>query len=253
MRNIITIAKMLPLFLGFAVSAQAETLRVASEGAYPPFNFVDSKNELHGFDIDIAKEICNRLKADCLFTTQDWDGSIPALLAKKFDILASSVTVTKERQQRVLFTDRYFETKLMLAVPVDSDLKDASPASLNGRILGAASSTAQGIAAEDIYGVEGAQVKLYPNQDEVNRDLANGRLDAIVHEKFPLADWIKNDSGSCCKLLGEVPNSESDIAFAVRKEDTALQGRMNKALADMKSDGTYQRIVASYFPSEETK
>ncbi len=230
-----------------AASAQTQTLRIATEGAYPPFNYVDSNNQLHGFDVDIANALCERMKTRCSIVAQDWDGIIPALLTRKYDAIVASMVVTDERKAKVSFTDRYYTTRLSVAVRKGANITDTLPASMKGKTVGAQSSSTQGMFAEDVYGKAGARVKLYPTQDEANADLASGRVDAVVHDKFPLQDWLKTNGKDCCAMLGDVKGSDAPVSIAVRKDDAALRARLNKALADIIADGTYKNISARYF------
>ncbi|WP_375741027.1 ABC transporter substrate-binding protein [Pseudomonas boanensis] len=233
---------------GAVATAQAETVRIATEGAYPPFNYVDSNNQLHGFDVDIANALCAKMKVECELVAQDWDGIIPALLAKKYDAVVASMVITEERQKKVAFTDRYYRTKLAVAVAKGATVQDTRPESFKGLVVGAQSSTTQGMYAEDVFGAAGAEVKLYPSQDEANADLNNGRLDALVHDKFPLLDWLAQDGKDCCKLLGDIQETDDDVAIAVRQDDNVLRERLNKALAEIIADGTYKQIASRYFP-----
>lgn len=247
MNRVKSLATACALLIGSMGAAHAESLRIATEGAYPPFNYVDSNNELHGFDVDIAKALCAKMQVECTLVAQDWDGIIPALMAKKYDAVVASMVVTEERQKKISFTDRYYRTRLAVAVPNDSSLPDTLPATLDGKVVGAQSSSTQSIYAEDVYGAAGADVKLYPTQDDANSDLANGRLDAVVNDKFPLLDWLAKSGKDCCKLLGDIQGSDDDVAIAVRQDDQALRERLNQALADIRADGTYQQIVSRYF------
>ncbi|MXQ12622.1 ABC transporter substrate-binding protein [Microvirga makkahensis] len=236
--------------LGMTSLASAQDKKeivIASEGAYPPFNFMDSSNRLQGFDIDIANALCEKMQVKCTIVAQDWDGMIPALLAKKFDAIIASMTITEERKKQIDFTDRYYRTPLSVAVPKDSKIKDTTPASMKGLAVGAQSSTTQAIHAEDVYGKAGADAKLYPTQDEANADLANGRLDAVVADKFVLVEWLKNTGKDCCKLLGDIEGTMSEAGIAIRKEDEELKERFNKAIRDIVSDGTYKEIQSKYF------
>jgi polar amino acid transport system substrate-binding protein len=229
-------------------SAQAKKdIVIATEGAYPPFNFVDSNNKLQGFDVDIANALCEKMQVKCTIVAQDWDGIIPALLAKKYDAIVASMTITDERKKQVDFTDRYYRTPLSVAVPKDSDIKELSPAAFKGKTVGAQSSTTQAIHAEDVYGKAGAEAKLYPTQDEANADLANGRLDASVADKFVLVEWLKNAGKDCCKLLGDIEGTTSEAGIAIRKEDQELKAQLNKAIKDIVADGTYKKIASKYF------
>lgn len=241
------------LFLGGLIvsfSAQAETLTIATEGAYPPFSYVDSNNTLHGFDIDIANALCEKMKVECKVVAQDWDGIIPGLLAKKYDAIVASMVPTPERKQKVDFTNRYYTTTLAIAVPKDSDIKDVSAASLKNKNLGAQSGATQAIYAEDNYAPEGANLKLYPTPDEANSDLLNHRLDAVIHDKFPLLTWLDNEGKDCCKLLGEIEGTKEPISIAIRKNSDELKERFNKAIDEIRADGTYAKIVQKYFKSD---
>lgn len=233
--------------LALATGARADTIRIGIEGAYPPFNAVDAQGKLNGFDVDIANALCEKMQAQCELVAQDWDGIIPALLARKFDAIVSSMVVTEERSRRVDFTDPYYRTLLAVAVSKDSDIADTSAESLKDKVIGAQSSTTQGAYAEDVYGKAGADVRLYPTPDEAGSDLINGRLDAIVHDKFPLLEWLEQNSEDCCKLLGIIPGTEGLTSIAIRKGEDDLRERFNKAIKDIRADGTYQTISERYF------
>lgn len=234
-------------FLAAATAAQADTIRIGIEGAYPPFNAVDAQGKLHGFDVDIANALCEKMQAKCELVAQDWDGIIPALMARKFDAIVSSMVVTEERSKQVDFTDPYYRTLLAVAVAKDSKIPDVSVDSLKDKTVGAQSASTQGMYAEDVYGKAGADVRLYPTPDEAGSDLINGRLDAIVHDKFPLLEWLDKNSEDCCKLLGIIPGTEGLTSIAVRKGETELRDRFNKAIKEIREDGSYLTISKRYF------
>ncbi|MEG1817853.1 transporter substrate-binding domain-containing protein, partial [Pseudomonas sp.] len=125
MKPVIRFAGACALLLAGATMAQAETLKIATEGAYPPFNYVDSNNQLHGFDVDITKALCEQMKVDCTIVAQDWEGIIPALMAKKYDAVVASMINTEERRKKIAFTNHYYKTPLSVAVPKDSEITDA--------------------------------------------------------------------------------------------------------------------------------
>ncbi|PYY83092.1 amino acid ABC transporter [Pseudomonas sp. TKO26] len=233
--------------LVFAASAaQAETLKIATEGAYPPFNYVDSNNQLHGFDVDITNALCERMKVQCTIVAQDWEGIIPALLAKKYDAVVASMIATDERKKKIAFSNHYYRTPLSVAVAKDSDITDAQT-NFKGRTVGAQASSTQAIYAEDHYGPAGADVKFYPTLDEANSDLAAGRVDGVIADKFPLLAWAESAGKDCCKIIGDVNGTTADASIAVRKEDNALRERLNQALDEIVADGTYKKISSRYF------
>lgn len=221
-------------------------IRIGTEGAYPPFNFVDANGELQGFDVEIANALCEAMKAKCTLVAQDWDGIIPALLAGKFDAIVASMSITDERKKTVDFTDRYYQTPQTI-VGNKELAEDVSPEAFSGKVIGAQSSTTQAETLETVYAAAGAEVKLYPTQDEANLDLASGRLDAIICDKFVIMDWLKNNGQDCCKLIGDVPNTTTETGIAVRQEDDDLREKINAAIKQIRADGTYDKIRAKYF------
>ena len=123
-----------------AASAQMK-VRIGTEGAYPPFNFKDASGELKGFDIDIAKALCAEMKAECTFVAQDWDGIIPALLAKKYDAIIASMSITEERKKKVDFSDKYYSSPAKFIVDKKSGITDVSVDAMKGKTIGAQAST----------------------------------------------------------------------------------------------------------------
>ena len=245
MKNVVRFASACVMAVA-ATAAQAEVLKIATEGAYPPFNYVDSSNQLHGFDVDIANALCERLKVQCQIVAQDWEGIIPALMAKKYDAVVASMIATDERKKKIAFTNHYYRTPLSVAVPRDSDITDAQT-DFKGRTVGAQSSSTQAIYAEDHYGPAGADVKFYPTLDEANSDLAAGRIDGVIADKFPLLAWADTAGKDCCKIIGDVNGTTADASIAVRKEDNALRERLNQALDEIVADGTYKKLSSRYF------
>jgi polar amino acid transport system substrate-binding protein len=251
LRNLVAAAAALVLASGLAVAKEWTNVRIGTEGAYPPFNFVDSNGELKGFDVDIAKAICDKMKVSCEFVAQDWDGIIPALLAGKYDAIIASMSITEERAKKVDFTDKYYNTPPKFVGRKDSGITETTPEALKGKVLGAQSSTIHANYLEKYY--NDSEVKLYGTQDEANADLASGRLDAIIADSVVLWEWTtKTEDGSCCDFLpGDHDDEEifgKGAGIAVRKEDADLKAMLNKGLAEILADGTYQKINDQYFP-----
>ena len=166
--------------------ADGEKIVIGTEGAYPPFNNLESDGSLTGFDIDIAKALCEEMKAECTFVTQDWDGIIPALIAKKFDAIVASMSITEERKQQVDFSKKYYNTPPAIIVPKDSDIKEATPEALAGKTLGAQGSTTHSNYAE--AHMKDSEVKLYPTAEEYKLDLGNGRIAAAIDDVVVLSE-----------------------------------------------------------------
>jgi polar amino acid transport system substrate-binding protein len=234
-----------------ASAKEWKTVRIGTEGAYPPFNYIE-KGELKGFDIDLAKAMCEKMKVTCTFQAQDWDGIIPALLAGKYDAIAASMSITEERKKQIAFSDKYYQTPASFTARRDTKITDTSPASLKGKVLGAQGSTIHSNFLEDVYAKAGAEVKLYGKQDEANLDLANGRLDAVLADKTVQLEWMKSSEGQCCKFVGsEYTDAKyfgEGVGIGIRKADTDLVAMFNKAIKEILADGTYQKINEKYFP-----
>jgi lysine-arginine-ornithine-binding protein len=239
-----TLALAVLAMLGLAGAVRAETLRIGTEGAYPPFNQVDPSGELIGFDIDIAQALCDNMGVECVFVRQDWDGIIPGLLAGKYDAIASSMSITEERKQAVEFTDPYYSNKLRF-VAAKAVGRDAT--GFEAKVIGAQRGKIGASYLED-HPIQGAEVKLYDNLANAYRDLAAGRIDAILADMLVSYEWLNTEEGENLAFVGEPIDIGDKIGIAVRKDDTKLLARFNAALAEIIADGTYDELNTKYFP-----
>ncbi|WP_114391072.1 transporter substrate-binding domain-containing protein [Notoacmeibacter marinus] len=219
------------------------SLKIGSEGAYPPFNQLNSNNELEGFDIDIARALCEEMNAECEFVTQDWDGIIPALQAGKFDAIVASMSITPERQEQVSFSEPYYTNSLRLVAASDGDIKDATAETLADKTIG----VQQGTVAETFMTEEMGDVtmKPYPTQEEAYLDLKNGRLDGVVADFGVQDEFIKQNEGY--EVVGEPLLQDDQIAIAVRKDEQDLADKFSAAIKAIRDNGTYQKINEKYF------
>jgi len=233
-----------------AQSYGQQKITIATEGAYPPFNYVDSNNNLLGFDVDIGWALCEKMQVECDIIAQAWDGIIPGLVAGKYDAVIASMVPTDERREAVDFTDRYYTTRLIVAVSKNANIADVSPEAMKGKNIGAQVGTTQANYIEENYGPAGANIKIYPTMDEVNIDMENGRLDAAVSDKFPMLYWLDNDGKNCCELLGELEGTEDPTSIAIRHDSEELKNKINQAIQDLRADGTYEKIVKKYFKDD---
>lgn len=234
---------------GASWAEQPLKLVIGAEGAYPPFNFTNPDGSLSGFDIEIAKALCAEMKAECSFVTQEWDGTIPAIQAGKFDAYVSSMSITEERKKQVDFSDKYYNTPAGIVAPKTTDIKGVSKADLAGKTIGVQMSTTHAAYAEKAY--TDSTIKAYPTADEYRLDLANGRLDAANDDSVTLTEWLKSPDGACCKLVGIYPPDESvhgpGIGVAVKKGRTELVDKFNAAIKAIRANGKYKEINDKYF------
>ncbi|ANG61116.1 amino acid ABC transporter [Marinobacterium aestuarii] len=228
-----------------ASAAQAEKIRIATEGAYAPFNMIDANGDLKGFDVDIANALCAEMKADCELVAQDWDGIIPGLLTRKYDAIIASMSITEERLRVVDFSEPYYSNVLAFAAARDSDFKTDKD-SLKGKVIGAQRATIAGLYLEDNL-ADTVEVKFYDTQDNAYLDLAAGRLDGLLSDKFPAYDWMRSEEGQGFEFKGADIDIDDKIGIAVRKNDP-LKEKFNAAIKAIVDNGTYAKINAEYFP-----
>lgn len=233
-----------------AAQAQELNLKIGTEGAYPPFNNLTADGKLEGFDIDIARALCEEMKAKCEFVTSDWDGIIPALQAKKFDAIIASMSITDERKQKVDFTNKYYNTPSAIVGPKDSDIKGVTKEDLAGKTIGVATSTTHYNYAEKTF--TDSEIKGYPSSQEYMLDLANGRLDAAEDDIVVLQQWLDTPDGACCKIIGQPEPQPVEIfgpgaGVAIRKGETDLVNKFNDAIKAIRANGKYKEINDKYF------
>jgi polar amino acid transport system substrate-binding protein len=244
------LVRLAAVILAVIFSCQAwaqDKLIIGTEGAYPPFNNLTASGELVGFDVDISKALCARVKAECSFVAVDWDGLIPALQAGKIDVIAASLTITEERKKHVLFTHKYYATPLAIVARNEAGLATVEASAFAGKTLGVQGQTWQADYAAGTYGAAGAELKLYPSQVEAMLDLSSGRLDAVLSDKIQLIDWMKTEGADCCTMVGDVVGTAAEAGIAVRLDDVELRDRLEAALDAILADGTYDAIRKRYF------
>jgi polar amino acid transport system substrate-binding protein len=227
----------------------ADTLKMGIEGAYPPFNNKDASGQVVGFDVEIGNALCAKMKVTCEIVTSDWDGIIPALNAQKFDFLISSMSITDERKQAVDFTNPYYSNKLQFIAPKSTNLGSDNAAikeALKGKVIGAQRATLSGSWLEDNWG-DDVTVKLYDSQENAFLDLASGRLDALLGDKYASYEWLKSEAGQNYEFKGDPVFDNDKIGIALRKGDP-LREKLNTALKEIIEDGTYKKINDKYFP-----
>ncbi|RFC62940.1 amino acid ABC transporter [Fulvimarina endophytica] len=225
------------------------TIVVGTEGAYPPFNFTDASGELQGFDIDIAKALCEEMQAKCSFVTQEWEGMIPALQNGNFDLLIASMSITPEREEQIAFSNKYYSTPPALVTLKDSDITGTSAEDMAGKVIGAQVSTTHAEAARDYF--PDSDVREYPSAQEYQLELENGRLDAVLDDVVVLDEWLKSDAGTCCKIVDTLPAKEDiygkGIGIGMRKGDDKLKAKVDEAIQAIRDNGTYKTIQDKYF------
>jgi polar amino acid transport system substrate-binding protein len=224
-------------------------LRIAVEGASPPFNFIDQNNELQGFELDLMRAICAKMGENCVPVIHEWDGIIRGLLNKEYDAIFSSLEVTERRQQRIAFSVPYYRVPAVFVGPKTSALTTISPETLRGLRIGVTDRTAQEIYLTTFF--TESEIKVYAKLEEANLDLLTDRLDLVLGDKFGQSKFLDSREGACCRIIAGVPSSPAykyqSYAVGLRKEDTELKARLDDAIRAVIADGSYDRIRQKYF------
>lgn len=227
-------------------------IKIASEGARPPYNYLDN-NELAGFEIDLARDLCARMKATCTFVAQDWDGLIPGLLDHQYDFIMAAMEITDEAREKIAFTKPYIRMPSAFLAAKETVIEDPSPAGLAGKTIGVELGGAHETYVEDLY--KQSEIHAYATLEEAILDLAEGRLDVVIGDKDALADFLKNRrEAQCCALAADPPRDPAyfgdGVGIGLRKEDKMLKERFEKALDESMASGAFAKIRGKYFGFE---
>jgi len=247
----VALAIALALAAGSALANEGNTLRFGVDPTYPPFEAKTPDGKLTGFDIDLGNAICARLKARCSWLENSFDGMVPALKARKFDAILSSMRVTEQRQKQIAFSDKLYGGPSFLVTKKDSALQPTGE-SLKGERIGVQQGSVQETYAKAHWESMGVNVVPYQNADQIYQDLVVGRLDGTV-QPGPQADlgFLKTARGQGFAFAGQhlvdAKLFAGGVAIGLRQEDTALRQAINGAIAGMLKDGSYQKMASKYF------
>jgi octopine/nopaline transport system substrate-binding protein len=249
--------------------AQGKKIKLATEGAYAPWNFTTPQGKLDGFEIDLGAELCKRAKLECEFVAQDWDGIIPALVAQKYDVIMAGMNITDKRKETISFSSVYAagahgflamkNTKFGSMPGGEFNLtKDPAGAgkaieavktALKGKVVGVQVSTTNS-AFVDKYLKDAAEVREYKTTEQHDLDLAAGRIDVAVVAHSAAKATMDTPGGKDMTIVGPGLSGGllgEGVALGLRKSDTALQTAFNKAIAEAIADGTVKNLSMKWF------
>tara|TARA_B100001996_G_scaffold153639_1_gene116888 strand:- start:1369 stop:2199 length:831 start_codon:yes stop_codon:yes gene_type:complete len=263
-------------FLSFLVAlvlisstASADKIKIGTEGAYPPWNAKDESGKLIGFEVELANFLCIYMEADCTIVEQDWDGMIPGLVMRKYDAIMAGMSITGERMKTINFSQGYADEVASLAVMKGSSLEGMdTPKAINlstggGDVKKALKTLTAALAGKTI-GVQTAtihqnflesgdvgsiKIKTYKTQDEVNLDLAAGRIDAALAAAVAFTDYAEK-SGKPVVLVGPTFSGGAfgnGVGVGIRKDDTNLLKRFNKAIDVARKNGKISELAIKWF------
>jgi polar amino acid transport system substrate-binding protein len=230
--------------------AAKPTIRIAMEGAYPPFNFTDpASNELQGFEVDLLKSLCEVMKAECVLEQHEWDGIVRGLINREYDAIMSSLEITEKRQKRIAFSDPYYRIPAVFIASKETPTGEVTPKAMAGKRIGTTERSDHEAYLKAHY--TESEIVLYAKADEANLDLLVGRIDAVFGDELFLSKFLQSREGDCCHVMGDAPAEPAyrreSYGIGLRKEDQGLSERFNRAIAQVKADGTYDRLRAKYF------
>ncbi len=251
MKKLIAVAVVTMMILGTSVSANEwNKIRIGVEGAYPPFSKVEKDGTLVGFDIDIAMALCEEIGAECVLVPQDWDGIIPALLARKYDAIIASMSITEERKKKVAFSEKYYNTPAKFARKKGSGIT-ISKAGLKGKTVGVQRATTHDNFITGEFG-DSVEIKRYGTQDDAYLDAIAGRVDLLLADSIAMDDgFLKTDKGKGWEFVGPGYSDPKyfgvGAGIAVRKSDGELAKLFSLAIKVIRSNGVYHMINGKYF------
>ncbi|EAT12653.1 transporter substrate-binding domain-containing protein [Bermanella marisrubri] len=241
--------QLLTLFSALALSVSAnaaDPIRVAVDAPYPPFEYKAPDGSLTGFEIELGNAVCQEItKQDCDWVIQAWDGIIPGLLARKYDMIFSSMSINEKRKQKVLFSEPYYQTPSAFFAEKGNGF---NPTDSKGKRIGVQRATVQDTYLTEMH--KEAEIVRYTTADDMVIDLKGERLDALFVDAPVGESMLKDDKGY--EQVGDMVNKPvsifgEGIAAAFNKRNKDLEKKVSAALKKLKNDGTYDRIMKKYF------
>jgi arginine transport system substrate-binding protein len=229
-----------------AMNAQAaEKIRFASSATYPPFESLDRENQLVGFDIDLAKALCQQMKAECTFNNNAFDSLIPSLKFRRYDAVISGMDITAERSKQVDFTQPYYANS---AIVIAHKGKFTDFSQLKGKRIGVENGTTHQKYLQEQH--PEVTVVAYDSYQNAILDLKNNRLDGVFGDSAVVNQWLKTNSdlATVGDHITDVEYFGTGLGIAVRTGNDALRDRFNQALAELKTNGSWQQINQKWFP-----
>lgn len=220
----------------FTQSVAADTVRLGTEGAYPPYNFVNDNGDLEGFEIDLGNELCKRANLTCEFVKNDWDTIIPNLVNSNYDVIIAGMSITAERDKVIDFTQEYIPPSPSFYVGLSGNTVDVSKAN-----IAAQTATIQA----DYIQESNAILMEYKSPDETIAAVRNGEADAVLADGDFLSPIVA-ESGGDLAIIGQV-SIGGGVGMGVRESDADLKAKLNKAIDSMKADGSLNKMLKEWF------
>jgi polar amino acid transport system substrate-binding protein len=236
MKKLILAAAALVLTTGMGA---AQTVRLGTEGAYPPFNFIDDAGNVAGFEREVGDELCKRQSLTCEWVTNEWDSIIPNLVSGNYDVIIAGMSITDERDKVIDFTQNYFPpaSSAYVALTADADVK-------GGTVSAQVSTIQAGYIAES-----GATLAEFASPDETIAAVRNGEAVAVFADKDFLAPIVAESNGELM-FVGDEVQLGGGVGLGLRESDTELRDKLNAGIQSMKDDGSLNALITKYFGAE---
>jgi polar amino acid transport system substrate-binding protein len=240
MKSLIAATAALVILTG---AAAAQEVRLGTEGAYAPWNFIDDDGNVAGFEIDLGNELCTRAGLECVWVVNEWDTIIPNLMAGNYDAIIAGMSITEERMQSIDFTQDYYPPDPSLfAMAADASINFDS---LSGIRIGVQGATIQAGYAEEHF-ADGNTILSYETADQSMADLSAGNVDVVLADGGYLRPIVEG-SGGALKLDGPEVLIGGGVGLGLRKEDDDLEAKLNAAIDSVKADGTLDAMIMEWF------
>ena len=241
MKNLILTTAALAMAGSFAFADAHSVVRLGTEGAYPPYNFINDDGEVDGFERVLGDELCARAELTCEWVTNDWDSIIPNLVSGNYDVIIAGMSITDERDEVIDFTQNYTQPDPSAYLGM-SDGVD-----LEGGVIAAQSSTIQ---AAHIASMEGATLVEFATPEETIAAVKSGEADAVLADKAFLEPYATEDPE--LMFVGDDVLLGGGIGIGVRESDAELKEQLNAAIQSMKDDGSLNALIEEWLPGSAT-
>ena len=225
------------VFVCLACGGGLEAVRMGTEGAYPPYNFIDDEGEVDGFERELGDELCRRADLECTWVTNEWDSIIPNLVAGEYDTILAGMSITDERDEVIDFTQPYFPPGQSVYLA----LAGAGGEAVDGRVA-AQVATVQA----DHLAQSGATLVEFDLAPDVVSSVLNGEADAALVDLEFARESMAEHEGKLA-MVGPRVELDSGIGVGVRENDGQLKDKLDKAIADMKGDGSLNALIEKWF------